>query len=245
MDGPLLKMAVYSAIPLAAMIVGGVVAAFRPPGKRMTSGLQHFAAGVVFAVVAAELLPDVKKQHAPGEMAISFALGVIAMLGLRAVAQRLEEDESRQDGLPWGLIVAVGLDVLIDGLILGVGFAVGGGAGFLLTIALGVELLSLGLATAAEIVERSGGRRGKTIAAVVGLAIVFGVGSIMGTTVLQGMSREWLAMVLSFGCAALLYLVTEELLVEAHEGLESPLIASLFFVGFLVIFLLDMMESPG
>jgi ZIP family zinc transporter len=235
----------YSAIPLAAMTVGGVVAAFRPPGKRVTSGLQHFAAGVVFAVVATELLPDVKQQHAPGEMAVSFSLGVAAMLGLRAAAQRLEKNKGLRNGLPWGLIAAVGLDVLIDGLILGVGFAVGGGAGFLLTVALGVELLSLGLATAAEVVEESGGRRGKTIATVVGLAVVFGVGSVAGTTVLQGMSREWLAMVLSFGCAALLYLVTEELLVEAHEGPESPLIASLFFVGFLIVFVLDMIESPA
>jgi hypothetical protein len=39
--------------------------------------------------------------------------------------------------------------------------------------------------------------------------------------------------------------VTEELLVEAHEGAESPLIASLFFVGVLVIFLLDMIEQAG
>ena len=244
MSGGLGQMALYTAVPLGTMILGGVAAAYRPPGKKAVSGIQHFAAGVVFAVVAAELLPDVKKQHAPAEMAVSFALGVAVMLGLRALAQRLE---SRPSGgsLPWGLLGAVGIDVLVDGLILGVGFAVGGGAGFLLAVALGVELLSLGLATAAETVEKSGGRKGQTIAAVVGLAVVFAAGAIGGGTVLRGVSAEWLAMVLSFGCAALLYLVTEELLVEAHEGPESPGIAALFFLGFLVIFLLDMVESPG
>lgn len=43
---------------------------------------------------------------------------------------------------------------------------------------------------------------------------------------------------LSFGAAALLYLVTEELLVEAHETKDTPLITSSFFLGFLILMLL-------
>ncbi|MBN9120552.1 MAG: transporter, partial [Planctomycetes bacterium] len=237
MSSNLTQTLLYSAVPVGTMIAGGAVAAFRPPGKKVTSGIQHFAAGVVFAVVAAELLPDVRKQHAPWEMAVSFGLGVAVMLALRVLATRLEK-RSGAGGLPWGLLGAIGIDVLIDGLILGVGFAVGGSAGLLLTIALGVELLSLGLATAAETVGRTGGKKGLTIGAVVGLAVVFAAGALGGGTALQGLSKEWLSMVLSFGCAALLYLVTEELLVEAHEGAESRWVACLFFVGFLVIFLL-------
>ena len=38
---------------------------------------------------------------------------------------------------------------------------------------------------------------------------------------------------------ALLYLVTEKLLVEAHEQPDSPLISAMFFVGFLGLLLLD------
>ena len=44
---------------------------------------------------------------------------------------------------------------------------------------------------------------------------------------------------LTFGLMALLYLVTEELLVEAHEKPDSPLISAMFFVGFLGLLLLD------
>jgi ZIP family zinc transporter len=236
---------VYTAAPVAAMVTGGVIAAFYPPGKRLSSGIQHFAAGVVFAVVAAELLPDVKKQHAPVEMAVSFSLGVALMLALRILATRLECRESKGGSLPWGLVAAVGLDVLIDGLLLGVGFAVGGGVGVLLAIALGVELLSLGLATAAQIAKESDGNKSRNIAVICGIAAVFAVGALAGGLLLQGLSSEWLAMMLSFGCAALLYLVTEELLVEAHEGAESPVIAAMFFVGFLAIFLLDMVKASG
>lgn len=44
---------------------------------------------------------------------------------------------------------------------------------------------------------------------------------------------------LSFGLIALLYLVTEELLVEAHAKPDSPLISAMFFVGFLGLLLLE------
>jgi ZIP family zinc transporter len=44
---------------------------------------------------------------------------------------------------------------------------------------------------------------------------------------------------LSFGLMALLYLVTEELLVEAHEKPDTPLISSMFFVGFLGLLVLE------
>lgn len=44
---------------------------------------------------------------------------------------------------------------------------------------------------------------------------------------------------LAFGLMALLFLVTEELLVEAHKAPDSPWITSLFFAGFLAVLLLD------
>jgi len=51
-----------------------------------------------------------------------------------------------------------------------------------------------------------------------------------------------LAGVIAFGAAALLFLVTEELLTEAHEVAENPLLTSAFFVGFLAVFLLELLS---
>ncbi len=64
-------------------------------------------------------------------------------------------------------------------------------------------------------------------------------GSVVGVTLLAGVSAVTLAAVLAFGAVALMYLVTEELLVEAHQGSESPWIASTFFIGFLVYLVID------
>ena len=38
---------------------------------------------------------------------------------------------------------------------------------------------------------------------------------------------------------ALLYLVTEELLIEAHETPDRPWVTAMFFVGFLALLLLE------
>lgn len=63
---------------------------------------------------------------------------------------------------------------------------------------------------------------------------------MVGVTLLHGLLGTTLEAVLAFGAAALLYLVTEELLVEAHEVPDTPLITASFFVGFLVLFVIEM-----
>jgi len=57
----------------------------------------------------------------------------------------------------------------------------------------------------------------------------------------SGLVGTTLGAVLAFGLAALLYLVTEELLVEAHEVRENTVTTAMFFVGFLVLLMVDVL----
>jgi ZIP family zinc transporter len=204
------------------------------------SALQHFAAGVIFAVVAVELMPDVIRQHRPTAVIIGFTLGIGAMLGIRFLTRRAEEKEGPQPGsLPTAMLAAIGTDILVDGFLIGIGFAAGAKEGKLLTFALTVELLSLGLALAVTL-RGSNIRHAKVIVTTALLAALLVVGAILGETVLRGIPEAGMEIVLSFGLAALLYLVTEELLVEAHEVPETPAITGCFFAGFLLFVILGM-----
>jgi ZIP family zinc transporter len=98
----------YSLLPAAVMIIGAVVAVLRPPGPAIRSAILHFAAGVVFSVVAVELLPDIVRQHAPIEVGVGFGLGVAVMLGLRQLTRRLEKKEAGEVETP-GEAAAVSL----------------------------------------------------------------------------------------------------------------------------------------
>ncbi len=76
---------------------------------------------------------------------------------------------------------------------------------------------------------RDGGHsKGRAVAIVAGtspmLLIGASIGASIGTTMLRGATGNLLETVLSFGLAALLFLVTEELLTEAHEETETPLL---------------------
>ncbi len=223
----------YALIPVAATALSGGIAAVRMPRPRVTSALQHVAAGVVFAAAAIELLPELLK-HSPVPMLLGFAIGIAAMFGLRWAT---DQAERRGAGEAAGLIAATGADFLVDGLVLGAGFAAGGQTGLLLTIAIAIEYLFVGLSVAAEL-GAAASRRLK-IGVPTGLALLTIAGALVGAGALGGAPRAVRATVLAVGAVAFMYLVTEELLVRAHERGETAFGSVLFFVGFLLYLVIE------
>ena len=221
------------AIPACVALAGGVLAALWHPSHRARSLIQHFAAGVVLAALAVELLPEIEREHAPGwVLGGSFALGSLFMFGLKIGTQKLNAGGAKTKGasVPKGLLLATFIDVAVDGFILGAGFAAGGETGAVLAIGLSVELLFLGLALASEATR---GWRIIAISGAIGGTVL--VAAVIGKVVLAGASHAVIGGALSFAAAALLYLVTEELLMEAHEGdePETPFSTLVLFAGFL------------
>jgi zinc transporter, ZIP family len=231
----------YSLIPAAAVLIGGLLATVRTPGPSVRSVVQHFTSGLLFAVVGTELLPDVMHRRLPFATIIGFALGVAVMLGLKAFATRREKLTDSGSARPSSLLLVMAVDIAVDGLLIGVGFALGAKQGLLITIALTLEVLFLGVSTAIAL-GGEGASRTKIIGTTASLAGLLLIGSVAGTLILSGVSGAVLDAVLSFGMAAILYLVTEELLVEAHEVEETPFLTATFFAGFMVLPVVDMLS---
>ena len=141
----------FASIPAVAVVLGGMVAAFRTPSPAVRSGVQHVAAGVLFAALATELLPDVLHRRLPWVTLIGFALGVAAMLLLKAATAKLEASAGSVSlkGLPLSLLLASGVDIALDGLLIGISFSASARQGLLVTVALTLEVLFLGVAAAA------------------------------------------------------------------------------------------------
>ncbi|WP_370170444.1 ZIP family metal transporter [Sphingobium abikonense] len=221
----------YTLAPVLAVVLGAIVASRTKLKPGLVAGLQHLAAGVVFAAAATEILSQVKHEASPSATLIGGAAGVATMLGLKAL-------EARFKG-PMALLAAIGIDILVDGLVLGLAFVAGEKAGLLLTIALTLEVLFLGLTLTDELAETYRSRL-RIIVIVSALALLLPIGALAAVPV-AALSPVMIAGFLSFGLMALLYLVTEELLVEAHEKPDTPLISSMFFVGFLALLTLEEM----
>lgn len=215
-------------------------------GVQARSAVLHFAAGVVFSVVAVEILPEVVRLHDPILTVIGFGAGVGLMLLIRQLTESSEQAGPTDTVLPkstatapTAFLLAIAVDIFIDGLLLGIGFAAGAKEGILLAFALAIESVSLGLATATTLTN-NGLSRTRIIGLILGASTLFFASTVLGATLLHNLPETGLDIVLSFGLAALLFLVTEELLMEAHLEQEKPWLTATFYAGFLLFLILGM-----
>ena len=95
--------------------------------------------------------------------------------------------------------------------------------------------------SAAAALTGAGASRVRIVSTTAGLGGFLLIGAGLGAVVLNGASSAMLDVVLSFGIAALLYLVVEELMVEAHETPETRWLSATFFIGFLLLMIIEML----
>ncbi|MBS0639860.1 MAG: transporter [Proteobacteria bacterium] len=219
----------YTLVPMGAAMAGAVAATLLKPSIVTVSAIQHFAAGVIFAAAAGEILPDVMHEGSPWPTIIGGAVGVMAMLLIKQM-------EAFAKG-SIGLLTMVGIDLVIDGLVLGIGFAMGTSTGILLSIALTLEVLFLGLTVANELIKVISSRF-KIVSIIAGLLFLLPLGAVLAVPV-AALPKPVITTFMAFGLIALLYLVTEELLVEAHETPDKPWVTALFFTGFLILLVIE------
>lgn len=228
----------YVVVPAAASLLGGAFAIVRGAGPRARAGIQLFTAGVIVAAVAGELLPQLSGER-PLVVAAGFGAGVAAMFALKVGVERIEARRANAAGAPIALVLVLGVDTIMDGILLGVAFSAGAEEGLVLGVALTLEALFLSLSATTEAEGRGASRR--TIAAIAcGLALLLALSAIVGVAVFSNLPAGPFHALVAFGVAALLYSVVEELVVEAHEETEPPLVAAMFFLGFLLVLLLEL-----
>ncbi|MFA5214550.1 ZIP family metal transporter [Sulfuricurvum sp.] len=228
-------------IPAVVASLGGVLAIFWNPSHHARSLIQHFAAGVVLAALAVEVLPELGREHAPAWVLISaFTIGGILMYIMKLWSIRLEEKTEHlgDNAFNYGLIAATFIDVAVDGFIIGAGFAAGGSTGLILALGLSVELLFLGLSLVSETIKGW-----RVVIMTLLLAGVVLSCTLLGNYLLAGASTSVISAILAFGVAALLYLVTDELLVEAHVIEEKPSSTLWLFAGFLVFWSIQLFSG--
>ncbi|CAB9524207.1 expressed unknown protein [Seminavis robusta] len=120
---------------------------------------------------------------------------------------------------PLSFVFAVAIDSALDGLLIGIASAAGPSAGPMMSASLSVEMSFLGITLATTLSGQPFSRA--SIAALVGplcLVMAAGLGGMMADT----LSHNPVAFVgmISFGASALLFMVAEELLLDAHEDGE-------------------------
>ncbi len=232
----------YVLLATSAGILGSIISLFWSPSANIRSAIQHFAAGAVLAAIAANVIPEVERIGTFAGIVGGFATGGLAMVGLKWIVVRFEREKRDGRKPPIGLAAAAAVDTIIDGMITSAGFSTDPQLGSLLAVALALELLFLTLSVGVEFREAKF-KWWQTLAVTGGIAMMFILGAMGAGFFLANASEATLAMVLSFGAAALIYLIAEELLVETIEEEKSLFPTVTLFSGFLVLLILKLLEA--
>lgn len=216
--------------------------------KRVMSSLLGFAAGIMLAATCFSLIvPSLEHDHGGiAVTAIAIILGGAAiwvidrLLPHAHFATGPEGPSSRLRGI-WLFVIAITIHNMPEGLAVGVAF--GGGEkesvklGLLVTIAIGCQNIPEGLAVALPL-KREGYSTGKAIGYAALGGMVEPVMGLLGLLAVRVMT-PLLPWSLAFAGGAMIYVIAEEIIPEAHaEGGERVTTAALM-IGFVLMMILD------
>ena len=217
-----------------------------------------FAAGVMIAAsVWSLLIPAIEEAEEKGQIgwipaAGGFILGVLFLLLLDNVLPLLHPNTNRTEGViaSWRrttlLVFAVTLHNIPEGMATGLAFALAAQhhnepalftSAFALAIGIGIQNFPEGAAIALPL-RQEGMSRGRAFLCGSLSGIVEPIFGIMVTLVAYQIAA-YMPWLLSFAAGAMLYVVVEELIPEAHLGEHSHQGTLGVMVGFLVMMILD------
>ena len=224
-------------LPALSVLAGALVVRFWQPTSVTLAAVQHFTAGLVLSAVAVELMGDLVSTPHFVAVVTGFVVGVLFMLAIGKITQRAESSQEQVGGSS-GLIFAVGVALFVDGLLVGTALTLGAKRGVLIALALTIEAFFLALSTCSTLRTRRAGRREMLLVPFL-LAVLVVTGVLTARFFSVQLDGALLVGTLSFATAALLYLVVEELLVEAHQGEDRGITPAFFFAGFLLLYVLQ------
>ena len=232
MSGYALVLAL-AALPALGNFAGGALAEVFKVSERTLSLALHLAAGIVLAVVGLELMPEALEGSPPWIPLLAFVAGGAAFIGLdRAVGYvqgRLKGGEESKGAL--AIFAGVSIDLFSDGVMIGTGTVINPALGLLLAIGQVPADVPEGFAAIATL-KSSGIQRKRRILMAAGFAIPIFVGATLGFFALRDAPEIVTLATLALTGGALLTVVVEEMISEAHEGETSRLGPVFLAAGF-------------
>lgn len=230
--------------------------------KKASEGMQRiflgFAAGVMIAAsVWSLLIPAIEQAEAAGQIgwipaAGGFVLGAAFLMLMDGLLPHLHAGASQPEGLHanWRrttlLVLAVTLHNIPEGMAVGLSFALAAqqsGAQAALTgamalaIGIGIQNFPEGAAISLPL-HQEGMSRGKAFLYGSASGVVEPIFGIL-VVMLSGFIGPFMPWLLAFAAGAMIYVVVEELIPQAHLGEHSNVGTLGVMAGFLVMMILD------
>ena len=234
----------------------GIVFFFKEINRKILDGMLGFAAGVMIAASCFGLLgPAIDQTSGEGlnkvlPAAFGFILGGICMRLIDAFLPHLHPgappEETEGIKTTWHrsklLISAITLHNIPEGLAVGVAFgaaATGDGLGAAIALAIGIGIQNFPEGAAVSVpLRREGLSRKESFWWGQLSAFVEPVSAIIGAAAIIYMTPI-LPYALAFAAGAMIFVVVEELVPEAHRGMNGDIATMGLMIGFTIMMVLD------
>lgn len=230
--------------------------------KEMNDRIQKiflgFAAGVMIAAsVWSLLIPAIEEAEANGQIgwipaAGGFVLGIAFLYGLDLLVPHLHPGANETEGISSSmkrtslLVLAVTLHNIPEGMAVGLSFALAAqhlgessayASAVALAIGIGIQNFPEGAAISLPLrQEGMGVGRSFFLGSMTGIVEpIFGISAVL----IAGVIAPYMPWLLAFAAGAMMYVVVEELIPEAHLGEHSNIGTMGVMGGFLIMMILD------
>lgn len=204
---------------------------FDAPHLVVSAALQ-FAAGIITALVAFSLMPTAVRYSTPLGVVLGFFTGGAIFVAIDYIsARRAHHRPSPESGAAsLGLYIGILTDLLIDGVVIGIGSTMTLGTGVMLALGLAVSTAPLTFVTTAT-AKRQGipKARRQFLAALCFLAVL--AGAMLGFLVLRNQPLALRLILVALASGFLITTVTQTMIPEANAGGEPSFAAILFVAG--------------
>jgi ZIP family zinc transporter len=230
MQGFLLAITL-SALPVVSNFIGAMLAEALPLSKRTLGMALHAVTGVLLAIVATELIPNVMIAEPPWATILALFLGGTFFVW---VNQLLNVSENRLHGVDyktvsWVIFLSMAIDLFGDGLMIGTSLTIAPHLGIVLTSARVVAHIPEGFVTNAEFKSQKLPRTERFLL-LIALIIPMWLGTTLGYWGLRRQADLPKLIVLAFTTGILITAIVEEILPEAHQTQDTNG-STLMFIG--------------
>lgn len=211
--------------------------------QRVVSAALQFAAGIISALVAFTLMPPAVRNGPPVWIVLAFFVGGALYVALEyySTHRSSAKSDSENGAASLGLYVGILVDLVIDGMVIGIGATLTLGTGLLLAMGLAISTLPLAFVTIATAKRQGMSPEGRRRLSLLFIVCIMG-GAMLGFGPFRNQSLEVRLILIALSSGFLITTVTQALIPEANREGE-PGFAGILYVGGISVYALSTLLS--
>jgi ZIP family zinc transporter len=204
---------------------------FEVPHKVVSAALQ-FAAGIITALVAFSLMPPAVRGGPYGWVVLAFFIGGVLYVTIEYLSTRvMASAPAAEDGATsFGLYIGILVDLVIDGVVIGIGSTLTLATGLLLALGLAISTAPLAFVTIATAKRQGMSAKNRRLLSFLLFLCVL-VGALFGYLVLRNQSQELRLILVALASGFLTTTVVQGLIPEANREGEPGFAGILYIAG--------------